>query len=332
MWKNRLGYLLLVAAGVYFVIFFQGYASWMTLWLLVMLPLTNCLTAYLWKRKLKVSLSVENGMEEMGNRGSLKIKINNSSIFPICKGVCLVEYQHQLEAKPRRISIPFYVDARSMQIIEVPFSCYHCGKIEFQLLRIKVVDSFGLFAGRKKYGYKAEVCVCPNFSDALERVEELVENEGENSLMPTLDLFAVGECELKEIREYRQGDSMRHIHWKASAKKKKLMSRVFEDDLERDGVLFFSLLYDEKEEPDFIWYDQRMQELADQAIWRSESGRAYEIVWYHPEEKGFYKDKIKDIDDLLVFMEKFIKAGIGKKEDNFEAEKEWYMCYSSAKG
>jgi uncharacterized protein (DUF58 family) len=96
---------------------------------------------------------------------------------------------------------------------------------------------FILFAGEKKMEVAGEVLVYP----ALRDVGDIVSEGWGSAEGDTMRMAGAGE-EIHSIRDFRYGDDLRHIHWKASAKAADLMVKEYaEHKLRRTTIILDNL-------------------------------------------------------------------------------------------
>jgi uncharacterized protein (DUF58 family) len=111
---------------------------------------------------------------------------------------------------------------------------------------------FILFTGEKKMEVAGEVLVYP----ALRDVGDIV-SEGWSSAEGDAMRMAGAGVEVHSIRDFRYGDDLRHIHWKASAKVADLMVKEYaEHELRRTTIIFDNLRADDpqkKQESDDVF-------------------------------------------------------------------------------
>lgn len=325
MWKNRIEYFLFVAAAIYLAAMFNHYPTAVVLWIVCMTPLLLGICVPFWKRKVKVSMSVENKIEEMNGEGKLYITLTNASIFPILKGIFQMKYKHELDEKQQVKTMEFCVDAKGKEQIRFDISCPHCGLLTFSCEQVKIVDYFGLFSCTIKPELFQSLVVVPTFRQMLEAdVLDLNDPDDEEEQDHTVDVYAENTPDLKQIREYQPGDPLKQIHWKASAKKKKWMTKEYEQEQKEREIMFFSLLYEE-EKPGFAWYDSKMQELVTESLLRLSSMKKHEIVWYHPKYQEFSVTKIDEESDLYQLAEAVIRAGFAKKPEEYHIQLQQYL-------
>lgn len=325
MWKNRIEYLLFVVAAVYLATMFNRYPTAVVLCLVLIFPLLFGSLVLIWKRRLQISMSVENQIEEMGGEGKLYITLTNSSIFPISKGRCQIRYRHELDEKEQVKNVEFCVDSKGKERISFAISCPHCGLLTFSCDRVKVMDYFGIFSCTVKPKLSQSMVVVPQFQQMLESdVLDINDPDDEEEQEHTVDVYAESTPDLKNIREYQPGDSLKQIHWKASAKKKRWMTKEYEQEQKEREVMFFSLLYEE-DKPGFAWYDWKMQDLVRESLLRLSAMKKHEIIWYHPRYQIFSVAKINEESDLYQLAELVIRAGFAKKPEDYHSRLQQYL-------
>jgi len=98
---------------------------------------------------------------------------------------------------------------------------------------LEVTDPFGLLVSRLATPGVAELVVAPAWSRLVEGGRLVSETEGDAAVLHRL---AVGGDDDVTTREYRPGDALRRVHWRASARQGELMVRQ-EEPRTRPDVL-----------------------------------------------------------------------------------------------
>lgn len=332
MKKNRIGYLLFVLVGIYLLVLYDEYVSLVMFLLLLVMPFFPCLCFPFWKRKIEVRSGVSERIIKMGEECKFTIQLTNQSIFPITNGTLQVRYRHQLDEAYQEKKIWFHLDGKSSEKVTVTFSGSHCGMVELFFDKVRVYDYFGLASvslfNKGKKGKIHEVMVVPEFEYTEEEQDVLAEENQEI----TIDAYGEDSSEVKGIREYRQGDPLKNIHWKLSSKQRQLMVKEYsQDETERERFIF-SLLYEEGEDAGYDWYDEKMDELVNTSMSLLVEQRPHEVVWYHPKGKYFETTRIDLAQDIGFLVEKVIREGIGQKEADYELLlKEYLLSHLGAR-
>ncbi|KAF0814676.1 hypothetical protein IGB42_00731 [Andreprevotia sp. IGB-42] len=112
------------------------------------------------------------------------------------------------------------------------------GDHRFEALGVRIESPFGLWLRQSRVGAGSEVRVFPDFAPVLKRslvaADRMVPQAG------VLRRRRRGEgTDFHQLREYRNGDSLRAIDWKATARLQKPISREYQE--ERDQQIVFLL-------------------------------------------------------------------------------------------
>ncbi|WP_243294092.1 DUF58 domain-containing protein [Geothrix mesophila] len=112
------------------------------------------------------------------------------------------------------------------------------GRRAFGPIQVRVTTGLGLWARTLKLPAAFPVKVFPNFA-AVARYA-LLATDQRLSMLGILKRPRRGEgLDFHQLREYRQGDTIRQVDWKASARSRKLICREYQD--ERDQQVVFLL-------------------------------------------------------------------------------------------
>jgi uncharacterized protein (DUF58 family) len=112
------------------------------------------------------------------------------------------------------------------------------GKLIFPTLQVRMLSPQKLWWHNRKLALLSEVKVYPNFAAVAQYALLAVDNH--LSHLGIMKKRRRGEGQdFHQLREYRQGDSLRQIDWKASARMRKPISREYQD--ERDQEIIFML-------------------------------------------------------------------------------------------
>jgi len=123
------------------------------------------------------------------------------------------------------------------------------GVARFRNVRVLSLFPFGLFEQWYYQTLDTELLVWPRMGRLLNRVTSYVAGLDEQ---PALKVTRSGlDEEFRSIRDYREGDNPRHIHWRTSARAGKLMVKEFEHREEKRIAIYLDTFIknDPLEEP-----------------------------------------------------------------------------------
>ncbi len=110
------------------------------------------------------------------------------------------------------------------------------GDLRFGRVALRLRSPFSLWEIARVVGTETQVRCFPNFAEITRYALLAVDNR--LSQIGVLRKRRRGEgMDFLQLREYRQGDSMRQIDWKTTARMRKLISREYQD--ERDQQIMF---------------------------------------------------------------------------------------------
>lgn len=115
----------------------------------------------------------------------------------------------------------------------------HSGAMRVKLKSVRTFDYFALFSSQRRMNEEMYVAVIP--SDDPMGVG-LAENESRGEFSDTIYYkFAGDSNEIRDIREYRDGDAVRRIHWQLSSKGETTYVKEYEREADRAAVIYVDI-------------------------------------------------------------------------------------------
>ncbi len=166
---------------------------------------------------------------QKGETYDCRIKVDNSSPFPVSRFRLDLSHGY-LPDRKQPVSLYGGTD-KNEGFLKIDLDNQYCGINHVELQRIKCYDWFLLSSFSKKTDSSVQIAVLPDRflklrilrdpqADAAAASEQITEHTA----------IANGGTEPEDIRPYRQGDPVKHIYWKQSAKMNELWVREFNDD------------------------------------------------------------------------------------------------------
>lgn len=109
------------------------------------------------------------------------------------------------------------------------------GSYAVRLCVLEALSPLGFWARRVRHALHSEVRVYPNLMDDRRRVAALFLNRGRYGLHAQRQ--AGKGRDFEKVREYVPGDSMEDIHWKASAKRGRPVTKVFQVERTQEVIV-----------------------------------------------------------------------------------------------
>ncbi len=141
--------------------------------------------------------------------------------------------------------IPFKTSDAPLQAVISPDEKTECsyavvpekrGTFHFGSTRIRIDGLLGLVVRQFSAGNREAVRVVPALTDVL-RLQSLASRRSMREAGLRRSLFSGMGTEFESLREYHRDDEYRHINWKASARRRKLIVESFEEDRTETVIL-----------------------------------------------------------------------------------------------
>lgn len=194
----------------------------------------RCLIKKLSMTFLKASESTEEGS---GTR--CRIRVQNLNRLPVNQFKVSLRIRYPQDFRSVRKKI--YGSAEQGENnIEFGIYAKYCGLIHVRMSRLRVSDYLGLFSSGKSLAEEMKIAVFPKEYAFDIRLHASALEQGSRPENWTVNRRGDAYNEIRQIREYRDGDSMRHIHWNQSAKTESLWIKEYE----RETDSLISILID----------------------------------------------------------------------------------------
>lgn len=191
---------------------------------------------------------------------------------------------------------------------ETSFVCRYRGEYEVGIKEVVISDFLRLFCIRCEVKEKKKVIVAPR----LIRIHEL-------KSVSDVSAFAQRECVRQAAeydiltREYAAGDALKQIHWKATAREQKLMSRRLIGEEKESVLLFFDTCrYDENPEV-YLPLENRLLETVLSLVYFL-SGKNIPVM-IHCGQESFRYNYVHGIGDFGAFYGRISELNFDKTED-----------------
>ncbi|MCL2109560.1 MAG: DUF58 domain-containing protein [Oscillospiraceae bacterium] len=144
----------------------------------------------------------------------------------------------------------------SSSSIKATFSLPFRGEYVIRIYELWVYDVMKLFRLRKKFDIQIRTVILPREKLPNDSGKE-TETESES---PASRITAHRSNMFSSLREYREGDSIRHIHWKLSAKQDEIIIKQQEQSVNNSAVIFSDFSCNFGEEKENVFMNRRMND------------------------------------------------------------------------
>ena len=194
--------------------------------LLALMILFSLLTALQLRFSGKAKVTLSERRVKRGDNVDILVTVRQWALFP--SGTCRVRFLcgDVTEEATMRLH-PFQEDR-----IAITVGAAHVGTWRYTARECVAEDLFGLFRVRLKVVEHPELMVLPKPFD-VEKPEFIYSDEGQMALPRGQEDLTSPEA----VRLFREGDPMKRVHWKISARKRELYVRTYETPAPPDTLI-----------------------------------------------------------------------------------------------
>ncbi|MCW8933538.1 MAG: DUF58 domain-containing protein [Gammaproteobacteria bacterium] len=140
--------------------------------------------------------------------------------------------QAEVEGLPRRL----FLDSNETAVLSYVIKPLKRGMLYFEKLECLVSSPFSLWQFTHDLPLLDEIRVYPNYAPVIEYA--LLATENHLSLMGILKHRRRGQgMDFHQLREFRKGDSLKQIDWKASSRMRKMIAREYQDERDQQIIV-----------------------------------------------------------------------------------------------
>lgn len=271
MWRRRIAYLIVLLLALLGQILDVGYLFHFVFYAALSMPVLGLLISLPAMLGCRAELVSSGPRISRGETASWALRLTNRFHLPVARASYRMRVSNRFTGEVHR--------ARSALRGVAPeedrnwkLETDHCGLVECRVERLWLCDCLGLFAlpARPPEPFVTVVAPLPEHPGPV----ELPEGVGAAIPLPR-GKMAFGET--YELRPYREGDSLRMIHWKMTAKRDELVAREPWEDTRPLPVLTFNHF------GPLAQMDRTLDRLEGYSLALLEQERVHEVRWVHPE-------------------------------------------------
>lgn len=258
MIKKRLIYLGYAVASAVIVSYYGGVIAYTLFYLAIALPILGLLyIAYVYFH-LEFFQTTTKKVAVKGEVLPYKVKMINESLLSFVH-VKLIFYEGQCEVDRSGSIKPQSLLPGEEIILDSSLVCFYRGEYPIGACEIEISDFLYLLKIRWAVEWPMKMTVLPN----------IVELEQLGFLPQLLDPKITGEylrsdsdTRDNELRNYQSGDQIKAIHWKASARERKLLIRKNEPQVKGENCLIVDLSPTGEEDLEKLMVEDKIIEVA----------------------------------------------------------------------
>lgn len=229
--KNLFKYIAFLAFlyGLWYIVL--GYFSFLLFFMFFCLIVICFLLSVISMRKTTVSMSLS--QDYCTRDDTILVTFSRQNLTYIPCGQIVIEYQVMDVFSHMVLSQSVCL---LDQQVEIQIPCSHCGHYIIQVQKIKCYDLLQCFSFSQSITLEQAFDVMPHYQEMETSVEQAYQfdEEGQSYLA---NQKGDDYSEVFEIRSYREGDALKHIHWNVSSKFQELFVKVGSQPIQHKLVL-----------------------------------------------------------------------------------------------
>lgn len=288
--------------------------------------LSRCL-----RKNLTVSFPMQSTEAEKGSVRKCLIHIERAGALPI-KKVCIKFKIYDDEGRfIQKIKAKKTIDILTGNI-DFNICLDRCGMFCIKIDKVYIYDYLSIFHALKAVNEEMKLAVLPKarpFQMQLLSTESIADQTDEPPYQSHIGYFGNETREIRQIREYRTGDTMRYIHWNQSAKTEKLWIKEFEKEDEASFEILLDMMI-----PDDWKYDKRdcfYEVVSALVLGFLQRRQSVNVSLYDGKVMDFITIPVENRSDYHRMMRKLFQTEFVKKTDVIETAYERKQALSNGR-
>ena len=194
----------------------------------------------------KISVRYDVIQSHVGGNAYVRITLRNDSILPanhIETGIACENVVFGSEVKE---SIHLSVGAKSTTHYDIPITSKYCGRIDLRVEFCRLYDWFDI--SYRRIPVLKEGCCYEYPKEIFQEIEDVKDNSSEGEETTYKHVAGYDVSEILQIKEYHQGDNIKNIHWKLSAKAGKTLVKELDCPNDNSVLVLFDYVKKENKE------------------------------------------------------------------------------------
>lgn len=301
----------------YLAVFYANPVMTALFLLWIVIPFISAALTFYTVRRLKVTLRPRKPVVELGDPLRFVLLLENTGIVPASRCVFRLRCGGGYNENDQKIRLTASVGARKKQELEAVLKCDCVGLTECEILKGSVSDLLNLFRFRIAARTRTSVAVLPPVYPAAVFTGEW------ESVGPELgedcdpDKGGENPSEVFQIRPYREGDRLRSIHWKLSARADDLIVREFAHTVQSMGALIVDVSMPANEnEKSRIWLNNLFSLTLSVAFGMLRADLRFYLAWYDWQRSELQRHLIEKDEDLYEALAQVYHVPLGRQSQN----------------
>lgn len=299
---NVIIYQLIAALTVYIAIIYNSSELYLLFLLEIVWFAVNLILLFYQWRKVEFALHFPLAVVEKNQPVVLEGIIHNRGRIPVTAGKICLRYRIFGKKKPGTIVIQGFASAGMETVLESRLEGLYSGSYFFDQAVVKLYDPLRLFYLKKQIRQHERLDVMPQIYNAAVAVpKSLRQFQGDSEIYDSLH-GGNDASEMFQIRDFREGDKLKDIHWKLSAKSEEWMVRESSQPLPCAVVIFLDFSEDAKRKKHMYHVDALISTASSISFELVENKCPHYIAWISKKENDVVRVRVDNEESLYLFL------------------------------
>lgn len=279
---------------------------------LLVFALLYCLSSFLSVRAAKKYIKFK---IKTDTNSSAHMEISNAGLCPVACCKVTVHVINSITGISDSMDFFTWLKPKSVRDINFEIKDNLCGCLRVNLKNIVISDMLGIFKREIKTEKEIKIYSMPTLQKTQIN-QESIDRYDMESFRYSQYKKGSDSSETFGISQYRQGDSVKAIHWKLSAKTGDLMIRDYSFPVDNRIMI----LADKKEYEGLSLSSEEKSKSTEFALSLSktisEKGIEHSFGWYDSNRGKFIVKSVKQLQNLEFIIPEFLEAPFYKEEED----------------
>ena len=242
-----------------------------------------------------------------------KLSVRNRGKLPLLYGEFILSAANQLTGEERHLPASLFLAPGKSREISFTLTDDCCGKIRFRAEHFRVTDPLRLFHGKEIPVRPAAGYFAPQIR-LLEVPDDYLDSYNMESYQYSQHEKGGDPGQVYDVRDYQEGDSLKQIHWKLTAKLGDLTVKIPSLPIENNIVILLDNLLIPEQEADARTKSQLLELFYSLSYTLLDRQIAHSLGWYDVEMGYFSLHRIQTVDELRRSVPEALECGFDVSE------------------
>jgi uncharacterized protein (DUF58 family) len=280
-------YIIMIFALLLVAVFYRQPLASTLLVFLIILPFVSLASGYYGIKHISLTAGAPSGHVEEGDEFRIRLYLKNSSPVPLLRCTLIYSFCNSYRHDDEKFSVTLPGEGFASEYYNMAFKTSAAGIFEFDATEMLISDPLHFHTFKKKLDIHMLIPVMPPAVPVADMILSRYEGEPFDEVVSE-----TGELtrDIRQLREYRAGDRLKDIHWKASASSGELMVKEYERSVDLQYLLLPEILKGKEEDVLRMYYSLGKKMIA--------SNQGFRTAVYRPSGKTFSYLNVSDDDSL----------------------------------